>query len=183
MIEELLGEATAKMDLAVEHVQGEFATVRTGRANAAILHRVTVDYYGSQTPLQQLASVSVPEPQLLLVQPYDKSTVGDIERALQGSDLGLNPASDGNVIRLAFPPLTEERRRDLIKVVKHMAEDGRVSVRNVRRHTKDDLEALEGDVSEDDIRRAEQELQNLTDEHTSRIDDLLERKEAELLEV
>lgn len=183
MIEELLGEATAKMDQAVNHVQGEFATVRTGRANSAILHRVTVDYYGTQTPLQQLASVSVPEPQLLLVQPYDKGAIGEIERAIQASDLGLNPASDGNVIRLAFPPLTEERRRDLIKVVKHMAEDGRVAVRNVRRHSKDDIEALEGEVSEDDIRRAESRLQDITDEHVARIDELLERKETELLEV
>jgi ribosome recycling factor len=183
VIEDLLDEATAKMDQAVEHAQGEFATVRTGRANAAILHRVTVDYYGTQTPLQQLASISVPEPQMLLVQPYDKSVVGDIERALQASDLGLNPASDGNVIRLAFPPLNEERRRDLIKVVRNMAEEARVAIRNVRRHIKDGLEGLEGEVSEDDIRRAEQELQEVTDRHTARVDELLEHKEAELLEV
>lgn len=183
MIEELLREASARMDQALDHVKGEFATVRTGRANAAILQRVTVDYYGSQTPLQQLASVSVPEPQLLLVQPYDKSVIGDIEKALQISDLGLNPASDGNVIRLAFPPLNEERRHELIKVVRHMAEEGRVAVRNVRRHTKDDIEALEGDVSEDDVRRGEQELQEITDKHTGWIDELLEHKEAELLEV
>lgn len=183
MIEELLGEASAKMDQAVEHVQGEFATVRTGRASAAILHRVTVDYYGTQTPLQQLASVSVPEPQLLLIQPYDKSAIGDIERAVQSSGLGLNPSSDGNVIRLAFPQLNEERRRDLIKVVRHMAEEGRVAVRNVRRHMKDGIEALDGEVSEDDIRRGEQELQEITDGHTRRIDEFLEHKEAELLEV
>jgi len=183
VIEELLGEASAKMDQAVEHVQGEFATVRTGRASAAILHRVTVDYYGTQTPLQQLASVSVPEPQLLLIQPYDKSAIGDIERAVQSSGLGLNPSSDGNVIRLAFPQLNEERRRDLIKVVRHMAEEGRVAVRNVRRHMKDGIEALDGEVSEDDIRRGEQELQEITDGHTRRIDEFLEHKEAELLEV
>ncbi len=183
MIEELLGEASAKMDQAVEHVQGEFATVRTGRANAAILHRVTVEYYGTQTPLQQLASVSVPEPQLLLVQPYDKSVIADIERAVQSSDLGLNPSSDGNVIRLSFPPLNEERRRELIKVVRHMAEEGRVAVRNIRRHTKDDVEALDGEVSQDDIRRGEQDLQEITDKHTGRIDEILEHKEAELLEV
>ena len=183
MIEELLGEAEAKMDQAVEHVSGEFATVRTGRANPAILQRVTVEYYGTQTPLQQLASVSVPEPQLLLVQPYDNSVIGDIERALQLSDLGLNPASDGNVIRLAFPPLNEERRRELIKVVRHMAEEGRIAVRNVRRHTKDDIEALDGEVSEDDIHRGEAQLQEVTDQHVGRIDELLEHKEAELLEV
>ena len=183
MIEELLDEASTKMDQAVEHLQGEFATVRTGRANAAVLHRVTVDYYGTQTPLQQLASVSVPEPQMLLVQPYDKSVIADIERSLQTSDLGLNPSSDGNVIRIAFPQLNEERRHELIKVVRHMAEEGRVAVRNVRRHAKTDIEALDGEVSEDDIRRGEQELQQVTDRHTSRIDEFLEHKEAELLEV
>lgn len=183
MIEELLGESGQKMDQAVEHVAGEFATVRTGRANSAILSRVTVEYYGTQTPLQQLASVSVPEPQLLLITPYDKSVISDIERALQTSDLGLNPNSDGNVIRLAFPPLNEERRRELIKVVRHMAEEGRIAIRNVRRHTKDDIEALDGEVSEDDIRRGEDKLQEITDAHTGRIDELLEHKEAELLEV
>jgi ribosome recycling factor len=183
VIEELLGESGQKMDQAVEHVAGEFATVRTGRANSAILSRVTVEYYGTQTPLQQLASVSVPEPQLLLITPYDKSVISDIERALQTSDLGLNPNSDGNVIRLAFPPLNEERRRELIKVVRHMAEEGRIAIRNVRRHTKDDIEALDGEVSEDDIRRGEDKLQEITDAHTGRIDELLEHKEAELLEV
>ncbi len=183
MIKELLGEASTKMGQALDHVQGEFATVRTGRANAAILHRVTVDYYGTMTPLQQLASVSVPEPQLLLVQPYDKSVLGEIEKAVQASDLGLNPSSDGNVIRLAFPQLNEERRRELIKVVRHMAEEGRIAVRNIRRHTKDDIESLDGEVSEDDIRKGEQDLQTITDEHTGRIDGFLEHKEAELLEV
>ncbi len=183
MIEEYLDEADVKMDQAVEHVQSEFATVRTGRANAAILHRVVVEYYGTQTPLQQLASFSVPEARLLIVQPYDKSTIGGIERAIQASELGLNPSSDGNVIRLAFPPLTEERRKELIRVVHHMAEEGRIAVRNVRRRTKDGVEAMEGEVSEDVIRRAEKELQDITDRHTARIDELLEHKEAELLEV
>lgn len=183
MIEELLGEAEAKMVQAVEHVSGEFATVRTGRANSGILSRVTVEYYGTQTPLQQLASVSVPEPQMMLVQPYDKSVLGDIEKAIQSSDLGLNPSNDGNIIRLSFPPLNEERRRELIKVVRHMAEEGRVAVRNVRRHAKDDMEALEGEVSEDDIHRGTTRLQEITDQHVARIDELLEHKEAELLEV
>lgn len=183
MIDELLGEAETKMDQAVEHVRGQFSTVRTGRANPAILFRVTVDYYGSPTPLQQLASFSVPDPRMLMVVPYDKGSLGSIERAIQASELGLNPANDGNVIRLAFPPLTEERRRDLIRVVRHMAEDGRIAVRNVRRHTKDDLEALEGEVSEDDIRRAETRLQEITDRHTANIDELLTNKEQELLEV
>lgn len=183
MIEELLGEAETKMDHAVEHVQSEFATVRTGRANPAILNRITVDYYGAATPLQQLASFSVPEARLLVVQPYDKSTIGAIERAIQASELGLNPSNDGNLIRIAFPPLTEERRKELIRLVRHMAEEGRVAMRNVRRHTKDDIEALEGDVSEDDVHRAEQRLQEITDKHTARVDELLEHKEQELLEV
>jgi ribosome recycling factor len=183
VIEELLAEARTKMDGAVEHVQGEFATVRTGRANAGILHRVMVEYYGTPTPLQQLASFSVPEPRLLVVQPFDKSSIGDVERAIQASELGLNPSSDGTVIRLAFPPLTEERRRDLVRVVKHMAEEGRIAIRNIRRHTKDDIEALEGDVSEDDVRRGEAKLQDITDEFVARVDELLGHKEAELLEV
>lgn len=183
MIDELLGDAGAKMDQAVQHTQGEFASVRTGRANPTLLHRVMVDYYGSPTPLQQLASVSVPEPQLLVVQPFDPTALGNIEKAIQAAGLGLNPANDGSVIRLSFPPLTEERRKELIRVVKHMAEEGRVAVRNVRRHAKDDIEALEGDVSEDDIRRGEARLQEITDAHIARIDELLAHKEAELLEV
>lgn len=183
MIEEFQNDATERMDQAVEHVQGEFATIRTGRANPQILARVTVEYYGTATPLQQLASFSVPEPRLLVVSPYDKSSIGNIEKAISASGLGLNPSSDGNVLRLAFPPLTEERRKELIRVVRNMAEDGRVAIRNVRRHIKDDIEALEGEVSEDDIRRAEKVLQDITDGHTARIDELLEHKEQELLEV
>ncbi len=183
MIDEFLGEAGTKMDHAVEHVQGEFGTIRTGRANPGILHRVMVDYYGVPTPLQQLASFSVPEARLLVVQPYDKSVMGAIEKAIQSSELGLNPSNDGNLIRLAFPPLTEDRRKELIRVVRHMAEEGRIAVRNIRRHIKDGLESLEGDVSEDDIRRAEERLQEITNHHTARIDELLEHKEQELLEV
>ncbi|MEX1207412.1 MAG: ribosome recycling factor [Acidimicrobiia bacterium] len=183
MIDELLREAEAKMDQAIEHVRGEFGSVRTGRANPSILHRVHVDYYGTPTPLQQLASVSVPESQLLVIAPYDRGSLGEIERAIQSSGLGLNPSNDGTVIRLSFPPLNEERRRELIKVVRHMAEEGRVAIRNIRRHTKSDLEALVGEVSEDDVRRGEARLQEITDGHTSRIDELLEHKEAELLEV
>jgi ribosome recycling factor len=183
VIRELLDEAELKMDATVEHVQAEFATVRTGRANPAILHRVMVDYYGTPTPLQQLASFSVPDARLLVVAPYDKSSIGAVEKAIQASELGLNPSNDGTVIRLAFPQLTEERRKELIRVVRHMAEEGRIAVRNIRRHAKDDIESLEGDVSEDDIRRGEQELQDITDRHTARVDELLEHKEAELLEV
>jgi ribosome recycling factor len=183
VISDLLTEAEHKMEQAAEHVSSEFSTVRTGRANPQLLQRITVEYYGSPTPLQQLASISVPEPRMLVVQPYDKTTVNNIERALQTSDLGLNPSNDGNVIRIAFPPLTEERRKDLIKLVRNMAEEGRVAVRNVRRHSKSDMEAMHGEISDDDIRRGEDELQKLTDRYVEKIDRLLTHKEEELLEV
>ena len=183
MIKDLLTEAEAKMSQAVEHTAGEFGTVRTGRANPGLLHRIMVNYYGTPTPLQQLAGFSVPEARLLVVTPYDKSSLSDIERAILEADLGLNPSNDGNLIRLAFPPLTEERRMELIRVVRQLAEEGRVAIRNVRRHTKDDFEALRGDISDDDIHRGEKELQDLTDRFVERIDDLLAHKEAELLEV
>lgn len=183
MIEETLFEAEAKMEQAIGHLQAQFATVRTGRANPALLHRVMVDYYGSPTPLQQLASFSVPDPRMLLVHPYDRSSIGVVERAILASELGLNPSNDGTVIRLAFPPLTEERRRELIRLVRHMSEETRVAVRNVRRHAKDELERMEGEVSDDDIHRAEKHLQEITDQHVARVDEVLGRKEAELLEV
>lgn len=183
MIRDLLTEAEQKMEMAVDHVASEFGTVRTGRANPQLLHRITVPYYGSPTPLQQLASISVPEPRLLVVQPYDKSVINDIEKAIQQADLGLNPTNDGSVIRIAFPPLTEERRKDLIKLVRHMAEEGRVSVRNVRRAAKADMEHLHGEISDDDIRRGEEELQKLTDRYVERIDGQLAHKEEELMEV
>lgn len=181
MISELLEEARTKMDHAVEHTVYEFGSVRTGRANPGLLQRVTVDYYGTQTPLQQLAGFTVPDARMLVVQPYDKSAIAAIERGIQEAGLGLNPSNDGNVIRLAFPALTEERRRELIKVVHRLAEDGRIAVRNIRRHSKDAIEAEE--ASEDDIHRAEKELQHLTDKHIAAIDDALARKEEELLEV
>jgi len=183
MISDLLNEAEQKMDQAVEHVASEFGTVRTGRANPQILHRINVEYYGSPTPLQQLASIAVPEPRLLVVQPFDKSTVSDIERAIQQADLGLNPTNDGSVIRIAFPPLTEERRKELIRVARNMAEEGKVAIRNIRRTSKTDMEELHGEISDDDIRRGEDELQKLTDRFTERIDKLLSNKEDELLEV
>ncbi len=183
MISDLLADAEHKMEMATDHVASEFSTVRTGRANPQLLQRISVEYYGQPTPLQQLASIAVPEARLLVIQPYDKTSVGDIERAIQQSDLGLNPSNDGSVIRIAFPPLTEERRRDLIKVVKHMAEEGRVSIRNIRRHSKTDMEAMHGDISDDDIRRGEEELQKLTDRFVVRVDQLLTHKEEELLEV
>ncbi len=181
MIDALLTEADHKMDQAVTHAGHEFSTIRTGRANPALLNRITVDYYGTETPLQQIAGFSVPEARLLVIQPYDKSAIGDIERAIQESDLGVNPSSDGNVIRLAFPTLTEERRKELIKVVRGLAEDGRVAIRNVRRHAKDSIESE--DVSEDDIHRAEKTLQEMTDRHVEKLDELLVAKEEELLEV
>jgi len=183
VIDALLIEAQTKMGQAVEHTQGELSTVRTGRANPAILNRVTVDYYGTQTPLQQLASFSVPEPQLLVVQPFDKGAMADIEKALQTAELGLNPSNDGNVIRIAFPPLNEERRAELIKVARHVTEDGRIAIRNVRRHAKDEMEKLHGESSDDDIRRGEQELQDATDEHIGKLDEMLTHKETDLSQV
>ena len=142
-----------------------------------------MDYYGTETPLQQIAGFSVPEARMLVVQPYDKSSITAIEKAIMTADLGLNPSNDGNIIRLVFPQLTEERRKDLIRMVRHLAEEGRIAIRNVRRHIKDDIEALEGDVSEDDVRRAEKVLQDMTDTHVHKIDELLAKKEEELLEV
>jgi ribosome recycling factor len=183
MIGDLLTEAEHKMEVAADHVATEFSTVRSGRANPQLLQRIQVDYYGSPTSLQQLASIAVPEPRMLVVQPFDRSALGNIERAIQQSDLGLNPSNDGNLIRIVFPPLTEERRKDLIKLVRHMAEEGRVAVRNVRRHSKTDMESLHGEISDDDIRRGEDELQKLTDRYIVRIDSLLARKEEELAEV
>lgn len=183
VINDLLTDAEHKMEMAVDHVATEFSTVRTGRANPQLLQRITVDYYGSPTALQQLASIAVPEPRMLVVQPFDRSTITNIERAIQMADLGLNPSNDGSVIRIAFPPLTEERRKDLIRLVKNMAEEGRVAIRNVRRHAKSEMEALHGEISDDDIHRGEDELQKLTDSFVERIDHLVNNKEEELLEV
>jgi len=173
------------MDQAVTHLKDDLAGVRTGRATPAVLNRVQVEYYGTPVPLNQLASINVPEPRLLQVQPFDKSAIAAIEKAIQTSDLGITPNNDGNVIRLAFPPLTEERRRELVKQVHGRAEDGRVAVRNVRRHAKDELEKLEhaGDISEDDLQRAEKDLQKLTDRFVTEIDQIQGHKEQELMEV
>ena len=181
MINDLMKDADHKMDQAVVHTMQEFGGIRTGRANPGLLSRITVDYYGSQTPLQQIAGFTVPEARLLVIQVYDKTAIPAIERAIQEADLGLNPSNDGNVIRLAFPSLTEERRNELIRVVRKIAEDGRIAIRNVRRHCKDRIESE--DVSEDDIRRAEKGLQIKTDEHIARLDEILATKEEELLEV
>jgi ribosome recycling factor len=180
-----LKDADHKMERAVEVTREELTSVRTGRASPAILNRVTVDYYGTQTPINQLASFSVPEPRLLVIQPFDRNAMSAMEKALMQSDLGLTPSNDGNVIRLAFPPLTEERRKELIRLVRERGEEGRVSVRNVRRHAMHDLERLkkDGEISEDDLNRSEKELQKLTDRHVEEIDGLLSNKEKELMEV
>jgi ribosome recycling factor len=183
MLDDLLSEARTAMDSAIDHVASEFATVRTGRANPQILNRISAEYYGTLTPLQQLASLSVPEPRLLVIQPFDKGAMANIERAIRESDLGLNPSSDGTVIRIAFPTLTEERRKELIRLVRQMAEDGRIAIRNIRRHAKSDMEALHGEISDDEIHRSEKALQDLTDSMVAKVDDLLSRKESELLEV
>jgi len=185
VIEETLLEATEKMGKAVEHVQQLFSSVRTGRASPALVERLTAEYYGSTVPIQQMATVQVPEARMLLIKPHDRGSLGAIERAIRESDLGVNPNNDGVVIRLNFPPLTEERRRDYVKVVKNMAEDGRVAVRNLRRDSRKALEALEkaSEISADELERAEKEIEKLTGEHVDRIDAALVRKEAELLEV
>jgi ribosome recycling factor len=174
-----------KMEQAVAHLKDDLAGIRTGRATPAVLSRVTVEYYGTPVPLNQIASVTVPESRLLQVQPFDRSAIAAIEKAIQSSDLGITPNNDGNVIRLAFPPLTEERRRELVKQVHSRAEDGRVAVRNVRRHAKDELEKLEhdGEISEDDLTRAEKDLQKLTDRFVAEIDQIQGHKEQELMEV
>jgi ribosome recycling factor len=184
VIADVLSDSKEKMGKAVEHTRSEFSSVRTGRATPALVEKLTVDYYGSEVPLQQLAGFSVPEARTLVVSPYDRNAVGAIEKALRNSDLGVNPSSDGTVIRLSFPPLTADRRKDFVKVVKHMAEEGRVAVRNLRRSARHDLEALEreGDVSADEVDRAAKELDRLTASAVADIDSALEHKERELLE-
>jgi ribosome recycling factor len=185
MIEELLDDAKRRMDKSVDATANEFNTIRTGRASAALLDRVKVDYYGTETPLNQLATINVPEARLLTIQPYDPGSIKGIERAIQESELGLTPANDGKIIRLPIPQLTEERRKELVKVVRHLAEEGRVAVRNVRRDVMHHLKELvrDGDVGDDEERRAEDRAQKLTDEHTAKIDELLKRKEEEIMEV
>jgi ribosome recycling factor len=183
--DETLLDAMEKMEKAVEHVQNQFSTVRTGRAAPALVERLMVDYYGAPVPLQQLASVQVPEARTLLIKPHDRGALAAIERAIRDSDLGVSPNNDGVVIRLNFPPLTEERRREYVKVVKHMAEDGRVAVRNIRRDARKHLDGAEkeGLISRDDLDRAEKELEKVTHDHVERIDKAFGRKESELLEV
>ena len=184
-VDELLQDAIRRMDSSIGHTRSEFNSVRTGRASAALLDRITIDYYGTATPLKNLATIGTPEARLLTVQPFDPTSLKSIEKAIQESDLGLTPANDGKLIRLPMPQPTEERRKELVKVVRKIAEEGRVAVRNVRRDAVHHLKELttKGEVGSDDERRAEERVQKLTDEHTKTIDDLLRHKEAEIMEV
>ncbi|MBA3654338.1 MAG: ribosome recycling factor [Actinobacteria bacterium] len=181
----VLDDARDKMHKAVAHTQADFSGVRTGRASPGFVENLKIDYYGTETPLKQLAGFNVPEARLLVITPYDKSSIKSIEKAIQNSDLGIMPSNDGAVIRLTFPALTEERRKDLVKMVHHKAEDGRVAVRNVRRAARKDLDGLEhdGDISGDDLERAEKDLEKVTHDHIAEIDRMVQHKEAELLEV
>ena len=181
----VVAETREKMRKALDHLRDEFAGVRSGRAVPGLVEKLKVDYYGSEVPLQQLAGFSVPEPRMLVVSPYDKGAIKSIEKAIQASDLGINPSNDGQVIRLTFPPLTEERRKELVKVVKHRAEEGRIAVRNIRRQARHDLEAFEkdGEISRDELERVEKDLEKQTHDVITEIDELLGHKERELLEV
>jgi ribosome recycling factor len=185
MIDDLIQDATRRMDRSVENAQHEFNTIRTGRASAALLDRIEIDYYGTKTPLKQLATINVPDPRTLTIQPFDPGSLKGIERAIQESELGLTPSNDGKLIRLPIPQLTEERRKELVKVVRQLAEDGKVAIRNVRRDVMHHLKELvvKGEVGDDDERRAEERVQKLTDEHVAKIDEQLKRKEAEIMEV
>lgn len=184
-VDKIVAEADHKMKRAIQVLKDEFLTVRTGRASTALLERVSVSYYGTQTPLNQLATIHAPEPRMLTVQPYDKAAINEMEKAIMQSDLGITPSNDGNVIRLPIPPLTEERRKDLIKVVKHMAEESRVAIRNVRRDANEHLKSLKKDkhMSEDEEHRAEDEMQKKTDKFIEEIDQMLKQKETEIMEV
>ena len=184
-VDHSLKDGTEKMEKAVNHLKEDLAGIRTGRASASVLNRVMVEYYGAPVPLNQLASINVPEPRTLMVQPFDKASLGAIEKAIQTSDLGISPSNDGNVIRLGFPPLTQERRKELVKQLHGRAEEGRVAVRNVRRHAKEQMEKLEKDssISEDELARGEKELQKLTDRFVAEIDEIQRHKEQELMEV
>jgi len=185
MVEDVLADAQRRMDNTMEHIRQDFTGIRTGRASASLLNRVNVNYYGQHTPLNQIASITVPEPTMLVISPYDKSIIGDIEKAIMQSDLGLNPMNDGHIIRLPIPKLTEERRKEMTRVVKSKAEDGRVAVRNVRRDAIEELRTLEkdGQITEDDLHRGQEEIQKLTDKHIAETDEMLKTKEKELLEV
>jgi ribosome recycling factor len=178
-------EAAEKMDKAIEVAREDFSTIRTGRANPAMFSKILVDYYGTPTPINQLASFQTPEARMIIITPYDKGATSGIEKALRESDLGINPTTDGAIIRVVLPQLTEERRKEYIKVARTKAEDSRISIRNIRRHAKDTLDRLQkdGDAGEDDVRRAEKALDDLTHKHVEHVDEILKHKEAELLEV
>ncbi|MFF5293385.1 ribosome recycling factor [Paractinoplanes globisporus] len=185
MIDETLFEAEEKMESAVEHAKEEFAAIRTGRATPAMFSKILVDYYGAPTPVTQMASVGVPEPRMVIVKPYDATQLGPIERAIRDSDLGVNPNNEGTQLRIHLPQMTEERRREMIKVARSKAEEGRVAIRNVRRKAKEQIDKLvkDGETGEDDGRRAEKELDDVTHRYVSVVDELVKHKEAELLEV
>ena len=185
MIDETLLEAEEKMAKAVAVAREDFATIRTGRATAAMFNKILVDYYGTPTPINQLATFNVPEARMILIAPYDKSVTASIEKAIRDSDLGVNPTDDGNVIRIVLPQLTEERRKEYIKVARHKAEEARVSIRNIRRHAKEtmDKRSKDGDVGEDDVRRGEKTLDDVTHKQVAHVDEMLKHKEAELLEI
>jgi ribosome recycling factor len=185
MIDDTLLEAEEKMDKAVSVAKEDFASIRTGRAHPSMFNKITAEYYGTQTPVNQLASFHMPEPRMVVIQPFDKGSLAAIDKAIRNSDLGVNPTNDGAIIRVVFPELSEERRKEYIKVARHKAEDSRVSIRNIRRHAKDAIDKMvkSGDAGEDDGRRAEGELDKLTHTYVSQVDELLKHKEAELLEV
>ncbi|MCC3357441.1 ribosome recycling factor [Bacillus sp. REN16] len=185
MANNTLNQVKDKMSKAVQALSRELATVRAGRANPAILDKVSLDYYGAPTPLNQLASINVPEARMLVIQPYDKSVLGDMEKAIQKADLGLNPTNDGSIIRISIPPLTEERRRELVKLVKKYAEESKVAVRNVRRDGNDELKKLEknGEITEDELRSLSDDVQKITDESINKIDSVAKEKEKEIMEV
>jgi ribosome recycling factor len=184
VIEETLFDAEERMERAVEHAKEEFATIRTGRATAAMFGKITIDYFGSPTPLPQLASIAVPEPRMALIKPYDASQLRAMEKAIRDSDLGVNPNNEGTQIRIVLPPMTEERRREMIKVARHKGEEAKVAIRNVRRKAKDEIDRIvrDGETGEDDGRRAEKELDDLTHKYVAHVDEIVKHKEAELLE-
>ena len=185
MPKQIISNIKDKMTKAIQAFSRELASIRAGRANASLLDRITVDYYGAPTPVNQVAGISVPEARLLVIQPYDKTILGDIEKAILKSDLGLNPTSDGNIIRIAIPALTEERRKELVKVVKKEAEEAKIAIRNIRRDGNEELKKLEksGDITEDDLRGYSDDIQKITDEYISKVDSVTKEKEKEILEV
>ncbi|MEV0152193.1 ribosome recycling factor [Micromonospora sp. NPDC050686] len=185
MIDDTLLEAEEKMERAIEHAKEEFGGIRTGRANAAMFGRIVIDYYGSPTPLPQMASIAVPEPRMVIIKPYDNSQINAMEKAIRDSDLGVNPNNEGNQLRVLLPQMTEERRREMIKVARQKGEEAKVAVRNIRRKAKEELDRLvkDGEVGEDDGRRAERELDELTQRYVAHVDELIKHKESELLEV